>query len=79
MVCEQSSSNLLSLCKAILFKSTILGIHLCKTSQFHNFKTRLGSEICSSDVYMRKGYFLISQQIELFSTLNVKSFPSFGG
>ena len=36
----------------ILFNSIALGIHLCKTLQVYNFKTRLGGKICSTDVNM---------------------------
>ena len=38
-----------------LFNSTALGIYLCKTSQLYNFKTKLGDEICSSNVNMCEG------------------------
>ena len=41
-----------SLGVGILFNSIALGIHLCKTLQVYNFKTRLGGKICSTDVNM---------------------------
>ena len=39
---------------SILFNSTLIGIQSCKILQLQNFKTRLGGEICSSDVNMHK-------------------------
>ena len=57
LVCNQNFLHLHSLCVGILFNSTALGIHLRKTSQPCDFKTRLGGEICSSDVNMHKGYY----------------------
>ena len=44
--------HLHSLCVHIVFNSTGLGIHSCKTSQPCNFKMRLGGEIWWSDVNM---------------------------
>ena len=60
LVCKQHSSQLHSLCVGIPFSSTVLllGIHLCKTPQLYNSKTRLGDEICSYDVNMHEGYCL---------------------
>ena len=55
-VCKQNSSHLHSLGVNILFNFSALGIYLCKTWQLFNFNTRLGGEICSSDVNMLKGH-----------------------
>ena len=45
----------------LVFFSTLLplGIHILKTLQLYNFKTRLG-EICSSDENMSKGHYIIN-------------------
>ena len=56
LVCKQNSSHFLhSLGVNILFNCSF-GIHLCTAWQLFNFKTRLGSEICSSDVNMQNGH-----------------------
>ena len=60
LVFKQNSSHLHSLGVIILFNFSALGIHLCKTWQLFNFKTRLGGEICLSDVNMRKGHCVLN-------------------
>ena len=40
----------------ILFNCFALGIHLCTTWQLFNCKTKLGGEICPSDINMQKGH-----------------------
>ena len=45
-----------SVCMGILFNSTSLGIHFCKTPQLYNFKTRHGGEIYLPGVDTNKGY-----------------------
>ena len=54
-VSKQNSVHLHFLGENILFNFFALGIHICKTWQFLSFKTRLGGEICFSDVHMHKG------------------------
>ena len=44
------------LCVGILFSCTALGIHSCNILHLYILKTRLGGEIYSSDINMRKGY-----------------------
>ena len=56
LVCKQNSSHLSSLGVNILFNCSDLGIHLCTTWQLFNLKTKLGGEICSSDINMQKGH-----------------------
>ena len=56
LICKQNSSHLHSLGVNILFNCSALGIHSCKTWQTFIFKTRLGGEICSSDVDMYKDH-----------------------
>ena len=56
LVCKQNSLHLPSLGVNILFNCSDLGIHLCTTWQLFNFKTKLGGEICSSDINMQNGH-----------------------
>ena len=56
LVCKQNSLHLPSLGVNILFNCSDLGIQLCTTWQLFNFKTKLGGEICSSDINMQKGH-----------------------
>ena len=56
LICKQNSSHLHSLGVNILFNCSALGIHSCITWQTFIFKTRLGGEICSSDVDMYKDH-----------------------
>ena len=51
---RKNSSHFHWMSVSILFNSTLIGIQLCKILQPQNFKTRLGGEICSSDVNMHK-------------------------
>ena len=60
LVRKQNSSHLHSLGVNILFNFSALGIHLWKTWQLFNFKTRLGREICLSDVNTRKGHCVVN-------------------
>ena len=57
LICKQNFLRVHPLCVGILFNSTALRIHLGKTLQHYNFKTRLDGEMCSSDVNVHKGYF----------------------
>ena len=67
LVCKQNSLHLHSLSVNILFNCSALGIHLCKTWQLFIFKTRLGGEICSSDVNVHKGH---SNRESFLATIN---------
>ena len=40
------------------FQSCCLGNSFTQTSQLYNFNTRLGGEICSSDIAMHKGHLM---------------------
>ena len=52
------ASKTLRICTfwARIFSVFALGIYLCKSWQLFNFKTRIGGEICSSDVNTHKGH-----------------------
>ena len=54
-VSKKNSVHLHFLGENILLNFFTLGIHICKTWQFLSFNTRLGGEICFSNVHMHKG------------------------
>ena len=59
LVCKENSLHLHSFCVDILFKFTALGHSFMQNFATLQFKTRLGGEICSFDVNMHKGYFIL--------------------
>lgn len=81
LICKQNSSHLHSLFVSILFNRTAaLGIHLCKTLKLYNYKTRLGGEICLSDINMHNGYkdFLMTFILSFFFPFQVHLLCVFG-